>query len=322
MNKKNFITGISGFAGFHLTNELLKNKCSVAGIYYPRDAEKKFTAKYPNVKISLCDILDKNNTAEVIKKYSPDTVFHLAGIASVKYASNNVQAVIDANLKGLANVMEACASLKNRPLVIFISSAEVYNFDCTTKKISENESINPVSPYAITKYAGELLFKYFLKSEKMRGIIVRPFNHIGPYQSPDFSISSFAKKIAEIEKNKNNFVLKTGNLNSERDFTDVRDVVSAYYKISRLPVKTGIAEVYNIASGKTYKIEDLLKKLISLSSVSNKIKIRKDPELFRKIDILKTCGDYSKLNKKCGWKPVIDINETLRDTLDFWRANI
>ena len=316
-----FISGISGFAGIHLTSELIKNNCCVSGIYFPAETKKNFLKVHPEINIELCDILNKDELCKIIREYNPDIVFHLAGIASVKFASINIQKTIDTNIKGLVNLLDACVQLNKKPVIIFISSAEVYDFRFCSKPLDEGVAIKPVSPYSITKHTGEMLFEYYIKSEKINGVIARPFNHIGPGQSPDFSISSFAKKIAEIEKYKKTNIIKTGNLNAERDFTDVRDVVAAYYKISRLPIQPEKVEIFNIASSKPYKIRYLLDKLISFSTEKN-ITIEEDKSLYRKIDILKTVGDYSKLNQATGWQPLIDIESTLLSVLNYWRENV
>ena len=145
-------------------------------------------------------------------------------------------------------------------------------------------------------------------------VIVRPFNHIGPRQSPGFAVSAFAKKIAEIEKGKRKPILIVGNLEAKRDFTDVNDVVKAYM----LLIEKGLAgEVYNIGSGKAYKMSYIVDKLLSLSNT--RISVEVDKSLFRPIDNPELLCDAAKLKKLTGWEPQIPLEKTLKDTLDYWR---
>lgn len=173
---------------------------------------------------------------------------------------------------------------------------------------------NPNNPYSLSKlFQDELGLQYFM-SYKMDIIRARPFNHIGPRQSPYFAVPTFAKKIAEIEKGKNPPVIKVGNLDTKRDFTDVRDMVRAY---ALLMEKGQAGDVYNIGSGNSYLIKDVLDMLISLSTV--KIEIQQDPSLLRPTDNPELRADSSKIHNLTGWKPEINLEQSLKDTLDYYR---
>lgn len=182
-------------------------------------------------------------------------------------------------------------------------------------KLSAGEvRFKPVNPYAVSKVAQDLLGLQYFLSNKIKTIRVRPFNHIGPRQSPAFVASGFAKKIAEIEKNKKEPILTVGNLDAKRDFTDVRDMVKAYLGV----LENGqIGDVYNIGSGKSYQISEILNILLSFSQV--KIEVKQDPLLLRPSDVPDIVSDNSKIKKIMDWSPSISIDKTLKDTLDYWR---
>jgi GDP-4-dehydro-6-deoxy-D-mannose reductase len=196
-----------------------------------------------------------------------------------------------------------------------VASAEVYG--SVTKEdlpMGEDTPLNPTNPYAVSKLAQDFLGLQYFLSYGIKTIRVRPFNHVGPRQAPNFVISSFAQKIAEIEKGKREPILPVGNLEAKRDFTDVRDMVKAY---SLIMEKGEFGEVYNIGSGRSYKISEILEMLLSFSSV--KITVEIDKSLFRPIDDPELVCDSTKINKTTGWKAEIPLEETLKDTLDYWR---
>jgi GDP-4-dehydro-6-deoxy-D-mannose reductase len=196
-----------------------------------------------------------------------------------------------------------------------VASAEVYG--CVKKEdlpIDEETPLNPTNPYAVSKLTQDFLGLQYHLSYGLKTLRVRPFNHVGPRQSPNFVVSTFAQKIVEIEKGKREPVLPVGNLQAKRDFTDVRDVVKVY---SLLMEKGEFGEVYNIGSGVSYKIAEILEKLLSISKV--KITVKVDKSLFRPIDDPDLVCDVTKVTKLTGWRPEIPIEKTLKDTLDYWR---
>jgi len=172
----------------------------------------------------------------------------------------------------------------------------------------------PTNPYAVSKIAQDFLGLQYFLSYGLKIVRVRPFNHIGPRQSPRFVVPSFAKQIAEIEKGKKENILHVGNLSSRRDFTDVRDMVAAYL----LSLEKGdLGDVYNIGSGVSRQISKMLDMLLSLSS--KKIDVEIDKSLFRPKDDPELVCDKSKFTKQTGWEPKIEIEKTLKDTLDYYR---
>lgn len=309
--KKALITGINGFVGTHLNNYLAEKGYEIFGTHKP-DSEENH-----DDHIRKVDILDFEGLKKFIEDTSPDYIFHLAALASPAESYKNPQETITNNIGGQANILQAVKELKlMNTKVLVVSSAEVYGA-VESKYLPTNEEapLKPRSPYAVSKIAQDFLGYQFFVSENVKCIRVRPFNHIGPNQAPFFAVPSFAKQIAEIEKGKHEPILRVGNLESRRDFTDVRDVVRAY---EILMEKGEDGEVYNIGSGKSHKIEDILNILLSLSNTQ--IVVEKDPELMRPADIPELLCDYSKLHNRTGWKPEIDINTSLKDTLDYWRS--
>ena len=196
-----------------------------------------------------------------------------------------------------------------------ISSADVYGLVSKDDlPIKEQTNFMPANPYAVSKITQDFLGLQYFLSYKLKIIRARPFNHIGPRQSPHLVVSSFAKAIAEIEKGKREPVFDVGNLSAKRDFVDVRDMVVAYSKILE---KGQDGEVYNIGRGASYQIKDILDKMLSFSSA--KIEVKKDSDLFRPSDTPDLICDNSKLKKTIDWEPIIPIEKTLKDTLDYWR---
>ncbi|HPG29439.1 MAG TPA: GDP-mannose 4,6-dehydratase [bacterium] len=320
--KKVFITGITGFAGIHLTEHLISKGNEVSGIFFPAETSAYFVKKFPGIKIHFCDLSDKPQLQQLLLEFQPDIIFHLAAISSVRYSFTHISKTIDSNIKGFNNVLEAASNLPYKPRFVFISSADVYEQSCAGQSISENFPLNPKSPYAISKYSSELFFKYYMSMNMINGTIIRPFNHIGPHQRDDFAISSFAKQVALIEKYGNTDSIVTGNLSAERDFTDVRDTVRAYSLISEIEkFENPEDRIINVATNNCYSMKNLLETLVSFSEVKN-IKIAVDNKLYRKVDIPKLKGDYSKLNKLTGWNPEIKIEDTLLSTLNYWRQNV
>ena|ERR1035437_415607 len=317
MGKKILITGASGFAGSHLLDLLIKDsENNLFGTYYTEKGLENLSLQKDKINLVKVDLRNEKETLELIKTILPDVVYHLAAFTSPADSFVSPNETVINNISSQINLFEAIRknNLTNTRILI-TSSAEVYG-DVKREDLpmDEDTPLNPTNPYAVSKLTQDFLGKQYFSSYQLKIIRVRPFNHIGPRQSPNFVVSSFAKKIAEIEKGKRKPVLPVGNLESKRDFTDVRDMVKAY----ALLVEKGIpGEVYNIGFGVSYTISDILDKLLSLSSV--KITIETDKTLFRPNDNPELVCNISKIKALTGWKPEISIEETLKDTLDYWR---
>ncbi len=315
--KKALIAGAGGFVGSHLAEHLLSKKISTFGFVHPNHPSVNLKGIKEKITVVKCDILDKKSILEILKKNKFDYVFHLAAFSSPAESFQNPKETLENNIIGQLNLLESLVKTKSPAKILIVGSADEYK-DISEKDLPVDEStpLEPLTPYAVSKVAQDLLGYQFYLHHKLNIIRVRPFNHIGPRQSPSFVVSAFASRIAGIEK-KNGGKIKVGNLDTYRDFTDVRDMAKAYLLALE---KCRLGEVYNIGSGKAYKIADILNKLISKSTV--KIEVIKDKRLFHSKEILKIYCDYSKFHKATDWKPQIPIDKTLSDTIDYERQRI
>lgn len=302
------ITGVNGFVGKYLSKYLLEQGYTVYGTVIENDISMD------NVKIEKMNLLNKQEVVETIKSINPDQVYHLAGQSSVALSWKNPTLTMDVNINGTINLLDAIRENNINAKVLIIGSSDEYGIikpgQCPIK---EENLLNPASPYAISKMTQEQIAKLYINSYKMNLIMVRAFNHIGPMQGKNFVVSDFASKIAEIEKGAEP-VIKVGNLEAYRDFTDVRDIVRGYVMLMEKGI---IGEVYNIGSGNPYKIQDILDILLSLSKI--KIKVEIDPDKLRPSDVPIIQCDNSKIKAHVNWEPKYDIRNTLKDTLDYWR---
>ncbi len=313
------ITGIAGFVGRHLIKYLTtEGNHEILGI----DLNfKNFNLDNYSGKIELleADLTDRQRILSIIKKFKPQQIYHLAAQSSVSYSWDNPVETFRINVFGGINILEGLKIFCTRCRILMVCTAEEYGeIDNRDKAIDENFRIYPKNPYAISKAALDFFSSVYYSAYKLPVYISRSFNHIGPGQSERFVASDFARQIAMIENGSQDPVISVGNLQSQRDFLDVRDAVKAYdYIINR----GSEGQVYNVCSGKGQKISDLLDTLISLSTRSD-IKVKIDKSKFRAIDVKVMYGDNSKLKAQTGWTSQYSIETSLKDTLNYWRQNI
>ena len=268
-----------------------------------------------NIAVYDLDILDKAQITDVLNKVRPDYIIHLAAQSSVAYSWKNPALTIDINVKGGINVLDATRELDYKPRTLLIGSGEEYGHiregECPIK---EDNTLRPGNIYAATKSCQNMLGKIYADAYDMDVMMVRAFNHIGPNQAPFFVVSDFCKQVADIEKGNHEPVMYVGNLSAKRDFTDVRDVVRAYGLLVQQGKK---GETYNVGTGHALAIQEILDRIISLSDCNIEVKV--DEARLRPVDVPIIEPDITKINECTGWKPEIDINTTLKETLEYWR---
>ncbi len=314
------ITGITGFAGSHLADYLLAEQSDVEifGIYRWRSRMENIDHLDGKINLLECDLRDAAAVHGVLAEVRPDYIFHLAAQSFVPASWRAPSDTLTTNIIGQTNLFEAVRMLELDPVIQIAGSSEEYGLVLPDEvPIKETNPLRPLSPYAVSKVGQDLLAYQYFKSYGLKTIRTRGFNHTGPRRGEVFVTSNFAKQIASIEAGLREPVIRVGNLDAQRDFTDVRDMVRAYWLAV---TKARPGEVYNLASGKAVTIRELLDQLLALSET--KVEVQVDPERLRPSDVEILLGDFSKFKADTGWEPSIPLEQTLRDTLDFWRQKL
>ncbi len=294
------VTGDNGFVGRHLKE----------AIYERNDNDQVIGFDYEDGD----DLLDYEQLRAVLDIHRPNEIYHLAAQAFVPESFHNPNRTIDVNIKGTINLFEAVKNLGLETKILIACSSEEYGKVLSDEvPIKENNPLRPASPYAVTKVACDMLADWYTKQYGLHIVRTRAFNHTGPGRGEMYVESSFAKQIALIEKKGG--VLKHGNLEALRDYTDVRDMVQAYMLAINLE-----SDVYNIGSGKAIYIREVLEKLCVLSKT--RIKFEEDRSRMRKTEVPILEADASKFVNLTGWSPKYSIDKTLSDLLDYWRERV
>lgn len=290
------VTGADGFVGLHLVGYL--------------------TAEGDQVVPSSCDVTNRDAIVAEFARADADVVYHLAGQADVGGSWQNPVETIRVNVEGTLNVLDA-ARLAGCHRVVAITSADVYGrISEADLPIRETHDLQPVSPYAASKAAAEMVCIQAGLAHSLEVVRVRAFNHLGPGQSDRFVASAIASRIAACER-EGSTVVQVGTLDARRDFTDVRDVVRAYRSL----MTSGRAgEVYNVCSGTDRSVREVTDILVNLSTAD--ITLETDPALVRPVDLRVLRGDNTKISGCTDWSPTIPIEQTLEDLLEFWRSNL
>lgn len=312
---KSLITGITGFVGSHLAEYLLKKGHEVFGTVRWRSSTENIEHIKNMINLIECDIKDFHSVRKIIDKIRPDYIFHLAAQSFVPTSWHAPGETLFTNIIGNLNILEAVRDVKIDPVIQIAGSSEEYGKVFEDElPIKETNPLRPLSPYGVSKVSQDLLSYQYFASYGIKVIRTRAFNHTGPRRGSVFVTSNFALQIARIEKGLQKPIIYVGNLSTSRDFSDVRDIVRGYY----LAVEKGEpGEVYNICSGKCWKIEKVLDILLSYSKV--KVEVKSDPSRLRPSDVPILLGDFSKFHKMCGWRPEIPFEKTLEDLLNYWR---
>ena len=311
------VTGVTGFAGSHLVDFMAeRGDAEIWGIQRWRSRTENIEHFKDKIRLLECDLRDGSSTRDVLEKVRPEWIFHLAAQSFVPTSWSAPSESLTTNVLGQLHIFEAVRRIGIPCRIQIACSSEEYGLvHADELPIKETNPLRPLSPYAVSKVGQDMLAYQYWMSWKVDSVRTRGFNHEGPRRGPVFVASDFAKQIADIEKGRKKPVLSVGNLEAQRDFTDVRDMVRAYFLALE---KCEPGEVYNLCSGKAWSIREVLDHLLGMTRV--KIEVRQDPARLRPSDVPVLLGDHSKFTKVTGWKPTIPFERTLQDMLDYWRA--
>ena len=301
------ITGACGFVGAYLAAHLQECRDEVLGTIAPQRQNDSFP-----FRTAVIDITDAENVARLFAEFRPQVVYHLAGISFVPDAEADFNQALRVNVGGVHNILRISHMQQSGIRVVLVSSGEVYGkVSLAQLPLTEETPLAPVNAYSLTKLMSEMVAARFERLGNVQTVIMRPFNHIGPCQGSRFVTSNFALPLARIARGVASPVIRVGNLEARRDFSDVRDVVKAY----RLGAERG-AGVYNLGSGRSVSIQTILDMLISISSLS--VRIEADPARMRPSEVPEVYGSYARAERDLGWKPEIPLEQTLGDIYRYW----
>ncbi|MGQ9521280.1 MAG: GDP-mannose 4,6-dehydratase [Anaerolineae bacterium] len=308
------ITGAGGFVGRHLCEYLLTQPdWELLGTVHSEPAEGPRCQ--PRLSLVPLDLRDAGQVGGLIEDFQPDVVFHLAAQSHVPSSFADPWETLENNLRAQLNVLEGVRRAGLLSRVIVIGSNEEYGWPRPEElPLTEESPLRPVNPYAVSKVGQDFMGLQYHLAYRMDVVRLRPFNHTGPGQAPHFVVPAFARQIARIEAGLQEPVVWVGNLEVARDFTDVRDIVRAYH-LAALHGEPG--EVYNLASGLARSIRWILETLLSFTDAEVRIEV--DPALYRPADAPIIYGSAEKFRRRTGWEPQIPLEQTLRETLEYWR---
>jgi GDP-4-dehydro-6-deoxy-D-mannose reductase len=330
-----FVTGITGFAGGYLAEALLAAGASqLVGLSRRPCWPPHWQHLSSHVPLETADLCDGPALEALLRKHRPQRIYHLAGYAHAGRSLHEPDAAWSGNLTATRTLYDAIQRWGGRPRILYVGSGLVYGESGMrgegygppgpsplaphpsprTPAYDEQCPLRPATPYATSKAAADLLSYQYTQFPGLDIVRVRPFNHIGPRQSPQYAVAHFAQQIAAIERGAQAPLLETGNLRPLRDLTDVRDMAHAYILLMERG-QTG--EVYNAANGTVHSMQDVLDRMLACARVQ--IEVRQKEQLMRASETLAVRGDAAKLRRELGWSPRYNLDQTLADTLDYWR---
>ena len=319
MAEKILITGFSGFVSKYFVDYMESNNIEsyILGVDINSNVINLHNFKYVKIDFEKVDLLDKVKIKDILFRFSPDYILHLASYSSVAFSWKNPVDSFRNNTNIFLNLIDAVRELKLPCRILSVGSSEEYgNVSKKGLPLREDLPLNPVSPYAVARVSQEFLSKVYVEGYGLDIVITRSFNHIGPGQKDIFVVSSFAKKLMEIFKShKKTGELFTGDVSIIRDFTDVRDVVDAYYRLLK---KGKAGEIYNICSGRGVSLEEVIELMSKYLNI--KVETRRDKSLIRPADNRVIVGDNSKIKNETGWKKKIPLEKSLMDMLNFYQT--
>jgi GDP-4-dehydro-6-deoxy-D-mannose reductase len=310
------ITGVNGFAAGHLARHCAAQGAEVVGLGKRPAGETELpegVAAYVQA-----DLRDAAAAHAAVEKAAPERVFHLAASASVAESWRDPAATMGVNLLSAVNLFEAVREAAPHARVLSVGSGEQYG-EPKWLPMDEQHPQDPRNPYALSKVAAELVAAFYADVHGLHIVRARAFNHAGPGQADLYVSASFARQIAEAEARAREgaaMEVVTGNLETRRDFTDVRDVVRAYW----LLLEAAAPDAYNVCRGESVRTADILATLARLAHIE--VEQRTDPQLVREGEVMEIRGTHDKLTEATGWMPEIPLEKTLSDTLDWWRERL
>ncbi len=309
------VTGVTGFAGGHLAEALLSRPhAQIYGVSRRGEWPSALGHLQSDVELSGLDLCDRAATESYLRYARPDQIYHLAGYASVGQSFHQPSETWESNLTATLSLYTAIQQWGESPRIVYVGSGLVYgDADSWDEPLKESCLLAPGHPYASSKAASDLLSFQFTQYPGVPIIRARPFNHIGPRQSANFAIPHFAKQIVTIRRGEQGPVLKTGNLGTYRDFTDVRDIAQAYIS---LMTHGGPGEAYNIASEISWSVQEILNSLLEIAGLD--VEVRQESHLMRAKEESRTRASAAKLRNLSGWVPTISIQQSLADILQYW----
>jgi len=316
---KVLITGVTGLAGGHLAELLIQNGHGLICVNVHESSLSKLGEIGRRICFYECDVRDAISVRNLVERFQPDMIFHLAALTSIPDSWQLARETYEVNILGTMNVLEAARQSKHRPLVHIPGSSAEYGMVYERENpVSEQAPLRPLSPYGVSKIAQTMMGYQHYMNYGLHVVRTRAFNNTGPRASASSVCSAFAKQIAEIEHKRVPPVIRVGNLDARRDFTDVRDVVRGYW----LALERGEAgEVYNVCSGTSHAARQVLDMLLKSSSERH-IEVVSDLTRLRPSDVPLLVGDFSKIRQQTGWEPAIPFDKTLTDLLDYWRIQV
>ncbi|HLJ92954.1 MAG TPA: GDP-mannose 4,6-dehydratase [Gemmataceae bacterium] len=310
------LTGVSGFAGGHLAEALLEQGgVELYGTGQRGQWPSELWHLADRVVLRRCPLDDGATIEALLREIQPEQIYHLAGYSDAGRSFREAEDAWAGNLTGTRCLYDAILRWGGRPRILYVGSGIVYgDLEDPTRAHDELSPLRPASPYAASKAAADLLSYQYARCAGLDIVRVRPFNHIGPRQSPQYAVAHFAQQLAAIDCGKQAPLLETGNLDPRRDLTDVRDMVRAYMLLME---RGRSGEVYNVGTGQAHSMREVLNRLLALTRVP--IEVRQRPGLVRATDTNVILADPSKLRSEVGWQPQRSLDQTLVDTLDYWR---
>ena len=310
------ITGITGFVGSHMAEYALAHGAEVFGSSRWRSRTENIEHLRSQIKLIECDLRDLASVRGLLETTEPTHVVHLAAQSFVGASWQTPAETLSTNIISQVNLLEGIRRFTIAPRVLVVGSSEEYGFVCPDElPIRETNPLRPLSPYAVSKVAQDMMGYQYFMSYGLPIIRTRAFNHEGPRRGEVFVTSNFAKQVAEIEAGMREPVMSVGDLTPRRDFSDVRDVVRGYWLLLE---RGEPGEVYNLCSGRSWAIQQVLEFLLEQSRVK-RIAVETDPARLRPSDVMILEGDSSKIRKATGWEVEIPFERTLKDLLAYWR---